>query len=167
MEAKRLLLLFVLSLCGVAVSAQKRLVAIDADYHIPVVGASVTTNSGVFITDSLGRFEVPDNIQLIFLTHMGYENRLLKLSEVRDTVFLISNSLKLNEVTVFGVGQDDKIEKLNKQLRMQQQEAQLLGANPNQGFNLLGLIKFVIPRKWRTSKKEERRKQLEKILEEY
>ncbi|MBR1484181.1 MAG: hypothetical protein IJ612_00615 [Prevotella sp.] len=164
----KLLLFILLWMLGYGMTgAQKRLVAIDADYHFPVAGASVTTNGGVSVTDSLGRFEVPIGTDLLFITHLNYENRLVKLSEVRDTVFLISNSLNLNEVTVFGVGTDDKMAKLNKQLRLQQQEAQLLNANPNQGLNLLALFKALIPRKWLRNTKAERRKQLEKLLEEY
>ena len=43
----------------------------------------------------------------------------------------------------------------------------MLQANPNQGVNILGLLKAVIPRKWFRNAKAERRKRLEKILDEY
>lgn len=159
-------------LCAVAswcttTMAQKRLVVADADYHIPVEGVSVTTNDGVFTTDSLGRFEVPAHTTMLFLTHLNYENRLVKLSEVNDTVFLISNSFNLREVTVLGVGDDKKMKDLNKRLRIAKQEAQMMSANPNQGVNILGLFKAIIPKKWRRKSKEERKKRLETLLEEY
>jgi hypothetical protein len=38
-------------------------------------------------------------------------------------------------------------------------------ANPN--GNLLGLFKYLIPKKWRTSKKKKRQEELKKLLEEY
>ena len=168
MKATPYVLFLLLSACCLPVAAQRRLVAIDVDASVPIAGASVTTNGGTFTTDSVGRFAVPDTCRLIFVTHMNYENRIVNLSEVRDTVFLISKELNLREVVVFGTGpSDEKIHKLNESLRIPPQDAQMLQANPNQGVNILGLLKAVIPRKWFRNAKAERRKRLEKILDEY
>ena len=167
MNTSRLLLVCLLAAVSCSgINAQRRLVAIDVDSAAPVAGASVTTNGGYFVTDSVGHFAVPDSCKLMFITHMNYENRLVKLNEVRDTVFLISKELNLREVVVFGTGpEDDKIKKLNESLRINRQEAALLNANPN--GNLFGLLNYLVPRRWLKNKKAERRKQLAKILEEY
>ncbi|MBR4898679.1 MAG: hypothetical protein IKZ48_07840 [Prevotella sp.] len=168
MKATPYVLFLLLSACCLPIAAQRRLVAIDVDASVPVVGASVMTNGGTFTTDSVGRFAVPDTCRLIFVTHMNYENRIVNLSEVRDTVFLISKELNLREVVVFGTGPtDEKIRKLNESLRIPPKDAQMLKANPNQGMNVLGLLKAVIPKKWFRNSKEEQRKRLEKTLEEY
>ena len=50
-------------------------------------------------------------------------------------------------------------------------DAQLAAANPNSGIQVLEILKLLIPKKWlaalRKNSKEERRKRLQKILDEY
>jgi hypothetical protein len=43
----------------------------------------------------------------------------------------------------------------------------MLSANPNQGLNVLGLLKYLIPRKWLKDNKADRKKRLEEILDDY
>ena len=56
---------------------------------------------------------------------------------------------------------------VNRSLRMARTEAALQQANPGQGINLIGLVKWLIPKKWRTKRSEERKRRHEQILEEY
>ena len=167
MIAKRILVGGILLMSSLYVAAQRRLVAIDFDRQTPVVGVSVTINGGACVSDSAGYFEVPDTCRLMFLSHINYESRLVKLSELsRDTVFLVPTELNLKELVVFGVGAGDKdLEQLNRSLLLKKEEAQLIGANPN--GNLLGLLKYLIPKKWRKSKKQRQHEQLRKVLKEY
>ena len=148
--------------------AQRRLVVVDVETLIPVTGANVVTSSGNTTTDSLGYFTVSDSCRTMAFSHVNYEPRMLNLEEVRDTVYLISKLLNIREVVVFGHGPHDVLpESLKKQLRMNKIEAQLAAADPSSGGNLLTLVGRLLPKKWRTSKKERQLKQWKQILDEY
>jgi hypothetical protein len=58
-------------------------------------------------------------------------------------------------------------EALKRQLKYDKKEAQLAAIDPSSGGNLLSLIGYIIPKKWRKNSKEERRKRLQKIIEGY
>ena len=70
--------------------AQRRLVVVDVETLIPVVGANVISKDGNCTTDSLGYFSVSDSCKTLSFSHVNYESRLVNLNEVRDTVFMIS-----------------------------------------------------------------------------
>ena len=147
--------------------AQRRLVVVDVETLIPVVGANVVSKDGNTTTDSLGYFSVSDSCHSLAFSHVNYEPRMINLTEVRDTVYLISKLLNVREVVVFGHGPHDVLpEALKKQLKISKTEAELAAANPS-GVNLLPLLARLIPKKWRKSKKEERMKRLRQILDDY
>jgi hypothetical protein len=167
MKQMRLLLLLLLAgaLQGLA---QRRLVVVDVETLMPVVGANVISKDGNLTTDSLGFFSVSDSCKTLSFSHVNYESRLVNLKEVRDTVFLISKLLNIKEVVVFGHGKYDELpEALKRQMKIDKKEAQLAAIDPSSGGNLLALIGNIIPKKWRKNSKEERRKRLQKIIEEY
>ena len=171
MKCLRLVFLLLLAV-SVQGFAQRRLVVVDVETLIPVAGASVVSKDGTTITDSLGYFSVSDSCQTLSFTHVNYESRMINLTEVRDTVFMVSKLLNIREVVVFGHGQHDEIsDDLKKKLRMDKIDAQLVAANPNGGVNLIALFKLLMPKKWlkelRQDSKEERLKRLQKILDEY
>ena len=148
--------------------AQRRLVVVDVETLMPVAGANVSSKDGNLTTDSLGFFSVSDSCKTLSFSHVNYESRLVNLKEVRDTIFLISKLLNIKEVIVFGHGQRDELpEALKQQLKYNKKEAQLAAIDPSSGGNLLSLIGYIIPKKWRKNSKEERRKRLQKIIEEY
>ena len=66
--------------------AQRRLVVVDVETMIPVVGANVISKDGNCTTDSLGYFSVSDSCKTLSFSHVNYESRLVNLNEVRDTV---------------------------------------------------------------------------------
>ena len=147
--------------------AQRRLVVVDVETLIPVVGANVVSKDGNTTTDSLGYFSVSDSCRSLAFSHVNYEPRMINLTEVRDTVYLISKLLNVREVVVFGHGPHDVLpEALKKQLKISKTEAELAAANPS-GVNLLPLLARLIPKKWRKSKKEERMRRLRQILDDY
>ena len=149
-------------------AAQKKMVVVDIETLIPIGGVNITSKEGVFTTDSLGWFAVPDSAKSLAFSHVNYESRWINMEEVNDTVFLISKLLNIKEVVVFGHAQyRDDMKALKKQLRLEKNEAALLAANPASGGNLLSFIGYIIPKKWRQSKKEARRERLKRILEEY
>ena len=147
--------------------AQRRLVVVDVETLIPVAGANVISKDGNSTTDSLGYFSVSDSCKTLSFSHVNYESRLVNLTEVRDTVFLISKLLNIKEVVVFGHGKRDELpEALKKQLEMEKENAKLASIDPSSG-NLLSLIGYLIPKKWRRNTKEARRKRMKQILENY
>ena len=161
--------LFLLLLMAGAIQgfAQRRLVVVDVETMIPVVGANVISKNGNCTTDSLGYFSVSDSCKTLSFSHVNYESRLVNLNEVRDTVFLISKLLNIKEVVVFGHGQRQELpDALKKQLEVDKKDAQLAAIDPSSG-NLLSLLAYLIPKKWRKNSKEARRKRLKQILENY
>ena len=159
-----LLLLMVGTLQGFA---QRRLVVVDVETMIPVVGANVISKDGNCTTDSLGYFSVSDSCKTLSFSHVNYESRLVNLNEVSDTIFLISKLLNIKEVVVFGHGQPKELpEALKKQLEAEKENAKLAAIDPSSG-NLLSLFAYLIPKKWRKNTKAARRKRLKQILENY
>ena len=165
MMRRIVLLLFLAAVTQVF--AQRRLVAVDIETLIPVAGANVVSKDGNTTTDSLGYFSVSDSCRSLAFSHVNYEPRMINLTEVRDTVFLISKLLNVREVVVFGHGPHDVLpEALKKQLKINKTEAELAAADPS-SVNLLPLLARLVPKKWRKNKKEERMKRLRQILEDY
>lgn len=168
MKTRRTTILLTAWMYCLLLSAQRQLRVVDVETLVPVIGANVVTNDCTAQTDSLGIVSVSDSCRTLVFSHVNYESRLINLEEVRDTVFLISKLLNLKEVVVFGMAKHtDKYKELKKQLRMKKTEAQLMAANPQSGFNVLGLLGKLIPEKWKKSKKESRHERLKRILEEY
>ena len=161
------ILLLLLIVAGEQASAQRRLVVVDVETLIPVAGANVVSKDGNTTTDSLGYFSVSDSCRSLAFSHVNYEPRMINLTEVRDTVFLISKLLNVREVVVFGHGPHDVLpEALKKQLKINKTEAALAAADPS-AVNLLPLLTRLVPKKWRRNKKEERLKRLKQILDDY
>ena len=149
------------------VFAQRRLVVVDIETLIPVAGANVVSKDGNTTTDSLGYFSVSDSCRSLAFSHVNYEPRMINLTEVRDTVYLISKLLNVREVVVFGHGPHDVLpEALKKQLKINKTEAELAAADPS-SVNLLPLLARLVPKKWRKNKKEEKKKRLRQILNDY
>jgi hypothetical protein len=167
MKIFRPLLLLLITAVVSQAFAQRRLVVVDVETLVPVIGANVVSADGNTTTDSLGYFSVSDSCRSLAFSHVNYEPRMINLTEVRDTVYLISKLLNVREVVVFGHGPHDVLpEALKKQLKINKTEAELAAANPG-GANLLPLLARLIPKKWRKNKKEERMKRLRQILEDY
>ena len=167
MKIFRPLLLLLITAVVSQAFAQRRLVVVDVETLVPVIGANVVSADGNTTTDSLGYFSVSDSCRSLAFSHVNYEPRMINLTEVRDTVYLISKLLNVREVVVFGHGPHDVLpEALKKQMKINKTEAELAAANPG-GANLLPLLARLIPKKWRKNKKEERMKRLRQILEDY
>ncbi len=147
--------------------AQRRLVVIDVETLIPVDGANAVGNCFAVQTDSLGFITVPDSCRSLVFSHVNYESRIINLDEVRDTVFLISKLLNVKEVVVFGkTPQLEDYKDLQSHMRLSKTDLQLASIQSPNG-NLFGLLKYLIPKKWRKSAKEKRKERLKQALEEY
>lgn len=165
----RLVLLFLSLSLFLNLNAQRRLVVADVETLQPVAGVNVQGRGLKGLTDSLGCILVNDSARTLVFSHTSYESRIINLTEVRDTVYLISKLLSLKEVYVFGQGKgEDELKELKKRLRIEKTEAQLAGLRPeDMNGNLLGLLGKLIPKSWRRNKAAERRKRFQKMIEEY
>ena len=142
--------------------AQRRLAVIDVETLVPVDGANAVGSGFAVQTDSL-----PDSCRSLVFSHVNYESRIINLDEVKDTVFLISKLLNIKEVVVFGKAPHiEDYTDLQSRLRLSKTELQLAAIQSPNG-NLLGLLKYIIPKKWRKSAKEKRKERLKQILEDY
>ena len=147
---------------SVSAFAQKRFVVVDVETRVPIRGVNVQSGAHrADTTDWQGLITIPDSCRTLSLTHVKYESRILNVSEVKDTIFLISKLMGLNEVVVFGKGKgDDPLKELKKSMFLDKKELQLAAANPSAGFNVLGLVQKLFKRR-KLSKKEKYRKMLE------
>ncbi len=161
---KRLFSVFFLAALCAAVSGQRRLVVVDVETNVPIRGVNIVSSAHrVDTTDWQGFVTIPDTCHTLSLTHVNYESRILNLNEVKDTIFLISKLMGLNEVVVFGHGKgEDKLKELKKQLLINKTEMQLAAADPSVGVNILGLIKKLFKRR-----KESKKERFRRLLEEY
>lgn len=160
----RRLVLYVFAALSVTVFAQKRFVVVDVESRTPIRGVNVQSSAHrVDTTDWQGFIAIPDSCRTLSLTHVKYESRLLNLDEVKDTIFLISKLMGLNEVVVMGHGRgEDALKELKRQLRIKKEEMQLAAADPSAGLNVLGLLQKVFKRR-----KESKKERFRRILEEY
>ena len=155
---------------SVTVYGQRRLVVVDVETRVPIRGVNVTSSAHLAdTTDWMGFVTVPDTCHTLSFSHVKYESRLLNLSEVKDTVFLISKLMGLSEVVVFGHGKsEDQLKELKKQLRRDKTEIQLAAADPSMAFgigleSIAALFKKLFVRHNKLSRKEK----LKKILDDY
>ena len=168
----RQFLLMLLLLSSTGLLAQRRLTVVDVETLVPVAGANVVGKYGNYTTDSLGLVCVSDSSMTLSFSHVNYDGRIINVDEVRDTVFLISKLLNLKEVVVFGVNKSKRPDftALNNGLKLDPKEAQLVAADPSRAASVdLGkVISFILPKKWRPGyKKEQRKKRLKEILDDY
>ena len=161
---RRLLLAFMLTALCVVARGQRRLVVVDVETRVPIRGVNVVSNAHkADTTDWQGLVTVPDSCRSLSLSHVKYESRILNVSEVQDTIFLISKLMGLPEVTVLGQGKnEDRLKELKKSLVLDPTDAQLIAADPSQGFNVLGLLKALLKKR-----KESKKERFRRMLEEY
>ena len=161
---QRWFLALLLATLSMVVNGQRRLVVVDVETRVPIRGVNVVSStSKPDTTDWQGYVTIPDSCRSLSLSHVKYESRILNLSEVKDTVFLISKLMGLNEIVVIGKGKnEDKLKELKRSLVLDPKEAQLIAADPSQGFNVLGLLETLFK-----SRKEKKKERFRRMLEEY
>ena len=157
-----------LLLCSLTVSAQRQFRVVDVETLVPIVGANAVSKSLTTQTDSLGSITLPDSIKTIVFSHVNYESRIINVSEVRDTVYMISKLLNLKEVIVFGHGKKRDYSELQKRLGLDRVEGQLISGGVH-GIDLITAFNTLfVPKKWRKSyRRKQHMKRLKEILDNY
>ena len=167
MKNVRVRLLLLSLLCCLGCLGQRRLAVVDFETLLPVGGANALGRGFAGQADSLGFITVPDSCRSLLFSHVNYEERLVNLKEVSDTVFLLSKLLNLKEVVVFGkTPQMKDYSELQSHMRLSRTELQMASIQSPEG-NLFGLMKYLIPKKWRKSPKQKRKERLKRTLEQY
>ncbi|MBO7141238.1 MAG: hypothetical protein J6W19_11770 [Prevotella sp.] len=160
-------LLILALMCSMGCLGQRRLSVIDFETLEPVGGANAAGNGFAIEADSLGIITIPDSCRSLLFSHVNYESRLINLDEVRDTVFLLSKLLSVKEVVVFGkTPLVDDFKDLQSHMRPSKTELQMASIQSTNG-NLFGLLKYLIPKKWKKSPKKKRKERLKEVLVEY
>lgn len=166
---QRLLLVYILVACSVVTFGQRRLVVVDVETRVPIRGVNVVSSAHrVDTTDWQGFINIPDTCRSLSFSHVKYESRILNLSEVKDTVFLISKLMGLSEVVVLGHSKgEDRLKELKSHLMPSKTDMQLAAADPSGGVNVFGLLSYVGKKLFGGRKKLSKKERFKKMLEEY
>lgn len=169
MKTIRIFFVLMLAIISASVTAQRKLVIADVETLRPVAGVNVVGKGFSIQADSMGYFSLPDSSKTAVFSHVNYESRIVNMSEVRgDTVYLISKLLAVEGVVVFGKGKnEDKLKELKKRISLDKTERELATVDPSRGTDLLKLLNYITPKKWRKKSKAEKKKELRQKLDEY
>ena len=101
---KRLAFIMLLCLGMMVVSAQRKMIVVNAETKVPVRDVQVYTPEGTDMRTAWdGTFVVPDSFSRINFRHPHFEQRYLLKSEIRnDTVWLLPVQNALGEVIIWG-----------------------------------------------------------------
>ncbi len=106
---QRTISLIIVILSAVYVSAQRKIVVVDMETHIPIAGVSVKTDSAhAVMTDINGIANIAERFDSISFSHMRYLSDKVTFEEMKDTMYLVPKNLMLPDVVVTGVNPDLK-----------------------------------------------------------
>lgn len=108
-------------------SAQRKIVVVDMETHLPVADVSVKTDSACAVmTDRNGVASISERFDSISFSHMRYLSDKVTFEEMKDTMFLVPKNLMLPDVVVVGLNPDlKKALKKNHERIMEQSTLQL------------------------------------------
>jgi hypothetical protein len=106
---QRTISLIIVILSAVYVSAQRKIVVVDMETHLPVADVSVKTDSArAVMTDHNGVASISERFDSISFSHMRYLSDKVTFEEMKDTMYLVPKNLMLPDVVVTGVNPDLK-----------------------------------------------------------
>ena len=106
---QRTISLIIVIFSAVYVSAQRKIVVVDMETHLPVADVSVKTDSArAVMTDRNGVASISDRFDSISFSHMRYISDKVTFEEMKDTMYLVPKNLMLPDVVVTGVNPDLK-----------------------------------------------------------
>lgn len=140
--------------------AQKKYVILEFETKIPVRDAEVQvdTSSSVVITNYRGECVLPDKFKKISIFSPLHEPLTLNFSQVRDTIILLPNVNRLNEIVINGERPPLKLnfDQMNDNIHLNQVQSQ--------GFNPIALVGSLVKVFFKPHKKKDMKKF---ILETY
>lgn len=106
---QRTISLIIVILSAVYVSAQRKIVVVDMETHLPVADVSVKTDSArAVMTDRNGVASISERFDSISFSHMRYLSDKVTFEEMKDTMYLVPKNLMLPDVVITGVNPDLK-----------------------------------------------------------
>ena len=162
-----ILLLFSLS-CMAEGADSIRSIVVDDETGMRLRNATVRLESGdVRSTRWDGSVTLPKDYKKVIISHVGYLGRTLYAGEVGDTIRLFSNGVRLDEVTVFGMG--GKRGTSISMTFLDSTTGKLIGnqSRMNSGFDILGLVGLGLSKLFPGKKKSSKREKVRKILDKY
>lgn len=106
---QRTISLIIVIFSAVYVSAQRKIVVVDMETHLPVADVSVKTDSArAVMTDRNGVASISERFDSISFSHMRYLSDKVTFEEMKDTMYLVPKNLMLPDVVVTGVNPDLK-----------------------------------------------------------
>ena len=106
---QRTISLIIVILSAVYVSAQRKIVVVDMETHLPVADVSIKTDSArAVMTDRNGVAIISERFDSISFSHMRYLSDKVTFEEMKDTMYLVPKNLMLPDVVVTGVNPDLK-----------------------------------------------------------
>lgn len=153
-------------LLATRLSAQPRMVVINAETKVPVRDVKIfTDNNQQICTDWDGRFLLPDSFSRINFQHPLYEQRYILKSELHgDSIFLLPKANALGEVIIWGERRfDNRMRDILKPSPQQVERDKLPQVIPA-GPNILAIAAWLFDITF--GKKIEARKQRKKALNE-
>ena len=104
MNIRTVMIILLVAVCP-GIMAQRRCIVADAETGVPVRDVQVFFNGDKTrrsVSDYRGTVILPDSARFIQLSHPKYEMLMADTATVRDTVFLLPNIRRLNELVVVG-----------------------------------------------------------------
>ncbi len=125
---QRTISLIIVILSAVYVSAQRKIVVVDMETHLPVADVSVKTDSArAVMTDRNGVASISERFDSISFSHMRYLSDKVTFEEMKDTMYLVPKNLMLPDVVVTGVNPDlKKAMKKNYERMLEQPKLKVL-----------------------------------------
>jgi heterodisulfide reductase subunit A-like polyferredoxin len=106
---QRTIVFITVLLTALYASAQRKIVVVDMETHIPIAGVSIKTDSAhAVMTDINGIANIAERFDSISFNHMKYLSDKVTFEEMKDTMYLVPKNLMLPDVVVTGVNPDLK-----------------------------------------------------------
>ena len=150
MNIRTVMIILLVAVCP-GIMAQRQWIVTDAETGVPVRDVQVFFNGDKtrrVVTDYRGTVILPDTARFIQMSHPKYETLMADTATVRDTVFLLPNIRRLNELVVVG-----HRPQISPSMFADIAEAAVTAAPPKTGFNFDFFELF----NWKKRKKQRKR----------
>lgn len=150
MNIRTVMIILLAAVCP-GIMAQRQWIVTDAETGVPVRDVQVFFNGDKtrrVVTDYRGTVILPDTARFIQMSHPKYETLMADTATVRDTVFLLPNIRRLNELVVVG-----HRPQISPSMMADVKKAAVTAAPPKTGFNFDFFELF----NWKKRKKQRKR----------